>query len=82
MYKRQGFVIPGVALLGDASWFHLAQYTSQEGFWIFSKTVEVVDVVTAKGLPLLFATEFLAFAGSIVGFYFGQSAAKMANPYK
>ena len=78
-----GLVIPAVAVFGDVSWFHLHEWTDKTNgfFGLGAKTTEVIDVVSAKGLPLIFASEFLAFAGSIVGFYFGQSAAKMSCPY-
>ena len=80
-----GLVIPGAVVFGDVSWFHLHEFTKESaGFLgIFGATsTEVVEVIATKGLPLIFASEFLAFAGSVVGFYFGTSAAKIANPYK
>ena len=79
-----GFMIPAVVVFGDVSWFFVHEWTqSTSGFFGFGgKTTEIAEVVVTKGLPLIWASEFLAFVGFIVSFYVGGSAANMTNPYK
>ena len=73
------FVVPGMVLFGDLQWFHLHEWTNNGFFGIGRR--EVVDVVQAVGLPLIWLDGLLTFVSTIVGFYFGGSAAKFNNPY-
>ena len=78
-----GFLIPAAVIFGDVSWFHLHEYTqSSNGFFgIGAYSKQVIEVISSHGLPLIFASEFLAFAGMVVGWYMGGSYAKVRNPF-
>ena len=73
------FIIPGLVLVGDLQWFQFHTWTTPGLFGFFQK--EVVEVVTAVGLPLTYLDGLFTLVSTIVGFYFGGSAAKFTNPY-
>ena len=68
-----------IILFPQLQWFEIHTWTNRGFFGIGAR--EVVDVVIAKGLPLVWLDGLLTFVSTIVGFYFGGSAAKFSNPY-
>ena len=63
-------------------WIYAVEYTKSEGFWIFAKSKEVVEIVTQSGLPVGWLWASLELAAAVVSFYFGGTLAKSDNPYK
>ncbi len=73
------FMIPGMILFGDITWFAIETWSTSGFFGIGAR--EVFEVVQATGVPLLWLDGLLTLVSTIVGFYFGGSAAKYSNPY-
>lgn len=63
----------------ELQWFSIESVT-KPGFLGFGRRT-VVEVITAVGLPLVWLDGLLTFVSTVVGFYFGGSAAKFNNPY-
>ena len=73
-------LIPGMVLFGgDWSWFQIHQWTHNGFFGIGRK--EVIDVVTAVGLPLSYLEGIFTLVATMLSFYFGTGASKFTNPY-
>ena len=63
----------------NIQWFWLHEWTTS-GFFGLGRR-EVVDVIVANGIPLVWLTTLLDVFAAIVSFYFGGSLAKFKNPY-
>ena len=73
-------LIPAIVLFGgDWSWFQIHQWTNNGFFGLGRK--EVIDVVSAVGLPLIWLEGITTLVATIIGFYFGTGASKFNNPY-
>ena len=73
-------VIPVIILISpELQWFDIHTWRNNGFFGIGAR--EVVEVVNAYGLPLVWLDGLLTFVSTITGFYFGGSAAKFSNPY-
>ena len=77
------FFLPAYILFGDIQWFLLWEHTvSSNGFFgLGAYSKEVVEVITAHGLPIAWLTAMLDVFAGIISFYFGGSLAKFRNPY-
>jgi len=71
--------LPALVLFGDINWFYLHEWTTN-GFLGLGRK-QVVEVITANGLPIAWLTTMLDVFAGIVAFYFGGSLAKFRNPY-
>lgn len=72
-------LVPGFVLFGDFNWFQIYEYQTPGFFGFFKENV--IDVVSAVGLPLVWLEGMTSLVSLIVSFYFGTSAAKFSNPY-
>lgn len=75
------FFIPVVYFYDPVNiqWFWLHEWTSNGFFGLGRK--EVVEVITANGIPLVWLTALLDVFAAVIAFYFGGSLAKFRNPY-
>ena len=74
-------VIPALIILfPQLQWFEIHTWTDNGFFGLGAK--EIVEVVAAQGLPLVWLDGLLTFVATTVGFYFGNSSARFTNPYK
>ena len=63
----------------NIQWFMFHEWTTSGFFGLGRK--EVVDVVVANGIPLVWLTSLLDVFAAVISFYFGGSLAKFKNPY-
>ena len=77
------FGLPALVFFGDINWIQFHEYTkSSSGFFgIGAYSRQVVDVITAQGLPIAWLTSMLDLFAAVISFYFGGSLAKFRNPY-
>ena len=77
------FMLPYLVVFKGVTWFEIREWTqTTSGFLIFpGSTKQVVETITATGLPLAWLYGMLDVFAGIIAFYFGGSLAKFRNPY-
>lgn len=73
--------LPLYIIFGGLDWIWMFEETQKNGFWIFGTTEVIHKIVTQTGIPIEWLFGVSEAFALVVSFYFGGSAAQIANPY-